>query len=176
MPKISDSKEANEFKLSRVIDAPRELVFKAWTDPKQMAKWWGPHNFTNPICELDVRAGGAMYIVMRSPDGEDYPLLGTYIEIVEPERIVWIHNTSEHPAEWHAMLQKFYHGVGKPSLEARNMVTFEALPDGKTLLTLQTIFDTIELRNAMVEMGMNEGWGQSLEKLETLLHQNKNIY
>ena len=62
----------------RELDAPRALVFQAWTDPAHMARWWGPHNFTNPVCEIDLRAGGAHRIVMRSPDGVDYPIKGVY--------------------------------------------------------------------------------------------------
>jgi uncharacterized protein YndB with AHSA1/START domain len=75
--------------ISRVFDAPRELVFKAWIDPKRMAQWWGPRGFTNPICELDARVGGAWRIVMRSPAGIEYPCGGVYREIVEPVRLVF---------------------------------------------------------------------------------------
>jgi uncharacterized protein YndB with AHSA1/START domain len=62
-----------EVVITRIFDAPRDLVFKAWTDPKHMARWWGPMGFTNPICELDARVGGAWRIVMRSPAGIEYP-------------------------------------------------------------------------------------------------------
>jgi uncharacterized protein YndB with AHSA1/START domain len=62
--------------ITRIFDAPRELVWKAWTDPKHMAQWWGPQGFTNPVCELDVRVGGAWRIVMRSSDGIEYPCGG----------------------------------------------------------------------------------------------------
>ncbi|HYT22372.1 MAG TPA: SRPBCC domain-containing protein, partial [Candidatus Polarisedimenticolia bacterium] len=82
-------KEGYELVLTRVFDALRELVFKAWTDPKIVAQWWGPHRFTNPVCELDARPGGAMRIHMRGPDGTVYPMTGNYQEIVEPERIVF---------------------------------------------------------------------------------------
>ena len=66
----------HEFVITTIINAPRALVFKAWTDPKQMAQWWGPKGFTNPVCEMDVRPGGAHRIVMRGPDGTDYPIKG----------------------------------------------------------------------------------------------------
>jgi uncharacterized protein YndB with AHSA1/START domain len=79
----------HELVLTRVFDAPRELVWKVWTDPKHVARWWGPHGFTNPVCELDVRPGGAIRIHMRGPDGTVYPMTGVYLEIVEPERIVF---------------------------------------------------------------------------------------
>ena len=78
-----------EVVITRVFDAPRSLVFKAWTDPEHMARWWGPRGFTNPICELDARVGGAWRIVMRSPAGIEYPCGGVYREIVEPERLVF---------------------------------------------------------------------------------------
>ena len=78
-----------EVVITRIFDAPREFVFKAWTDPKHMARWWGPMGFTNPICELDARVGGAWRIVMRSPAGIEYPCGGVYREIVEPERLVF---------------------------------------------------------------------------------------
>ena len=66
--------------ITRVLDAPRSLVFTLWTDPQHMAQWWGPHGFTNPICEMDVRVGGGLRIVMRAPDGVDYPMTGTFRE------------------------------------------------------------------------------------------------
>src|ERR1700687_1787215 len=76
--------------LTRVFDAPREIVFKAWTDAKQMAQWWGPNGFTNPVCELDVRVGGAMRIHMRAPNGVVYPMKGIFKEIDEPNRLVFV--------------------------------------------------------------------------------------
>jgi uncharacterized protein YndB with AHSA1/START domain len=77
----------NEVILTHIIDAPRALVFKAWTDPKHFAQWWGPHGFTN-VCETGLRPGGAYRIVMRSPEGVDYPMRGVYLEVKEPERLV----------------------------------------------------------------------------------------
>ncbi len=75
-----------EVLLTRIIDAPRELVFEEWTNPKHMAVWWGPKYFTNPVCEMDVRPGGAILIHMQGPDGVVYPMKGTFHEIVKPER------------------------------------------------------------------------------------------
>src|ERR1700722_5707718 len=83
-----------EVVFSRTFEAPRSLVFKAWTDPKHVAMWWGPEGFTNPVCEMDVRPGGALRIVMRAPDDApaqfrgDHPMTGVLWEIVEPERLV----------------------------------------------------------------------------------------
>ena len=68
----------------------RELVFKAWTETKHVAQWWGPKGFTNPVCEMDVRTGGAIRIHMRAPDGVVYPMTGVFQEIVAPERLVFV--------------------------------------------------------------------------------------
>lgn len=165
----TDSTEEREFVISRVFNAPRELVYKMWTEPAHVAQWWGPHEFTNPVCELDVRPGGAYRIVMRGPDGKDYPVTGVYREVVAPERLVMTDDCSEHPDEWHdAVDPDRDKSQGNPSLESLSTVTFEE-QNGKTTVTIRTLFPTAEVRNAMVRMGMNEGWSQSLERLATEL-------
>ena len=83
-----------ELTLTRILDAPRELVFKLWTEPHHLAQWWGPHGFTNPVCELDARAGGAIRVHMRAPDGTTFPMGGAFEEIVPPKRLVF--TTSAH--------------------------------------------------------------------------------
>src|ERR1700722_3962453 len=82
-PKVEPARESaeRELKITRVFDAPREVVFKAWTDPKLLAQWWGPKGFTNPVCELDARPGGAIRVHMRGPDGTVYPMGGMFHEI-----------------------------------------------------------------------------------------------
>jgi len=77
-----------ELVITRVFDAPRELVWKAWIDPERVRRWWGPKNFTAPVCKIDLRVGGAYLYCMRSPEGKDYWSRGVYREIVPPERIV----------------------------------------------------------------------------------------
>ena len=84
-----------ELLLSRIYGAPRSLVFKAWTDSNQMARWWGPRGFSNPVCELDVRPGGLIRIDMRGPNGSIYPMKGVFHEIVEPERLVFTSTAME---------------------------------------------------------------------------------
>lgn len=74
--------------ITRVFDAPRGVVFKAWTEPEHMKRWWGPNGFTTPVCRIDLRAGGIFHNCMRSPEGHDYWSKGVYREIIEPERIV----------------------------------------------------------------------------------------
>jgi uncharacterized protein YndB with AHSA1/START domain len=75
--------------ITRVLDAPRERVFKAWTDSGHFVRWWGPNGFTTPACRMDVRPGGVLHYCMRSPEGRDFWGKGIYREIVEPERIVY---------------------------------------------------------------------------------------
>src|SRR5687767_7564343 len=77
-----------EVVITRVFDAPRELVFKAWTEPEHFMRWWGPRGFTAPVCNIDARPGGVFHCCMRSPEGQDFWSKGTYREVVPPERIV----------------------------------------------------------------------------------------
>src|SRR5262249_48557597 len=80
---------SNEMLISRVVLAPRELVWKAWTDPAQLSKWWGPRGFSCQRCELDLRVGGKLRIDMQHPDGTVRPMVGQFLEIVPPERLVF---------------------------------------------------------------------------------------
>lgn len=154
--------------VSRVFDAPRELVWKAWTDPKHVARWWGPHTFTNPVCELDVRPGGLHRIVMRSPDGSEYPCKGVYREVVPPKRLAYADDMSEMPEEWHDLVNPDRDRSRPPTLECLVTVTFEA-QGAKTLLTIRTRFASPEIRAAMVKLQMVEGWTESLERLAAVL-------
>ena len=77
-----------ELVITRVVDAPRELVFQAWTEPERLMRWWGPNGFTTPSFTVDLRVGGVLHYRMRSPDGKDYWGIGVYREIVPSERIV----------------------------------------------------------------------------------------
>jgi uncharacterized protein YndB with AHSA1/START domain len=145
----------HELTLTRTLNAPRALVFKAWTDPKMMAMWWGPKGFSNPRCEADVRPGGAIRIDMRGPDGTVYPMDGTFEEIVPPERLVF----------YAAALNE----KGEALFRNLNAVTF-AEAGGKTTLTLHVrvveIFDEVAERHLA---GMNQGWNQSLDRLAALV-------
>jgi uncharacterized protein YndB with AHSA1/START domain len=143
-----------ELVITRTFDAPREIVFKMWTDPKRMAQWWGPHGFTNPVCELDVRPGGAIRIDMRGPEGTVYPMTGTFREIVRPERLVF---TAE------ALDQS-----GTAVLEVLNTVIFEE-KNGKTTLTLQARVTKVAGEGVSYLEGMEAGWTQSLERLASHL-------
>lgn len=156
--------------VSRVLNAPRELVFDVWTSAQHMAQWWGPHGFTNPVCEMDFRVGGTYRVVMHGPKGtefdQDYPVKGIFLEIVRPEKLVMTDECDDHPADW----QEAINPGGKPAdLTGIATVTFESLGANKTRLTVSTLFKTKKVRDGFAKTGMVEGWGQSLEKLEALL-------
>lgn len=159
-----------EFVITRVIAAPREQVFQAWTDPVQLAQWWGPHDFTNPVCEVDLRVGGAYRIVMRGPDGTEYPIKGVYGPIAAPTRLVMTDNWEEHPDQWREQLTDNQGNATEDAVqEALNEVTFEAEQGGQTRLAIRIIFSSGAVRDAMLKMGMSEGWSQSLERLSALV-------
>ena len=143
-----------EFVFTRVYEAPRRLVFQAWTDPKQVAQWWGPHGFTNPVCELDMRPGGAIRIDMRGPDGTVYPMTGVYREVVEPERL--------------AFTSAALDGGGRPLFEVLNTVTF-AEHGGRTTQTSTARVVKTSAGAAQYLEGMEAGWTQTLERLEAHL-------
>jgi uncharacterized protein YndB with AHSA1/START domain len=139
-----------EVVVTRVFDAPRSLVFKVWTEPKHMQRWFGPKTFTNPVCEVDLRVGGKWRVVMRAPNGEEFPAAGVYQEIVEPEHLVFTNNAIDKD--------------GNIIIEGFTTVTF-AEENGKTKLTLQTRGIARVPYAAAYLQGMEAGWSQSLEKL-----------
>jgi uncharacterized protein YndB with AHSA1/START domain len=162
-----------ELRFSRVFWAPRQLVFDAWTDPERLARWWGPNEMTNPVCEMDPRVGGAWRIVMRTPDGTEYPMSGTILEIDAPERLVLSMSLHEHPAEWQAALREALGDAAHdPHREIRMVVTFheeEDLLGARTAITIRQRFATAAERDAYERLGARQGWGQSLDRLEELL-------
>ncbi len=138
---------------TRLLDAPRTLVFKLWTDPVHMARWWGPHGFTNPVCELDVRPGGAIRIDMRAPDGTVHPMTGQFREVTPPERLVFVAVARD---------QK-----GLALLECTTTVTFED-EGGRTRLTVAADGVGLTAIGGQMLGGMEQGWTQSLERLADL--------
>ena len=137
-----------EIVTTRVLDAPPELVFAAWTDPQRIVAWWGPRGFSTTVHEMDVRPGGLWRFVMHGPDGRDYPNENRYVEIVPPERIVFQHESTP----------KF-----------RMVATF--VPEaGKTRLTMRMTFETAELREQTARtFGAVEGARQTVERLAEFL-------
>jgi uncharacterized protein YndB with AHSA1/START domain len=147
---VSKPSAQRELTMRRVIDAPREVVFEAWTDPKHMAQWWGPNGFTNPICEMDVRPGGAIRIVMRAPDGVDCPMTGVFREIVAPGRLVFTGAAEDNQ--------------GNPLLEWVSTVIFDER-GGKTNLTVQESAAAMTAVGAKMLEGMEPGLTQTLDRL-----------
>jgi len=140
-----------EVVITREFAAPRELVFAAWTDPRHVARWWGPKDFTNPVCEVDARPGGALLIHMRSPDGTVHPTRGIFLDVVPPERLVF--RTAAFEDE---------HGI--PQLEVLNTVTFEAIGEVTKLTFRAGIITATDAVAASLD-GMEEGRNQSLDRL-----------
>ena len=144
--------------ITRIFDAPRELVWQAWTDPQHLMRWWGPKDFTAPACKIDLRVGRKYHFCMRSPDGQDYWNKGIFRELVERERIVYTDSFAD--AEGNSVPATFY-GMGADiPFEMVLTVTFEEL-DGKTKMTLHYVdFSSRE----MSEM-THAGWNESFDKL-----------
>ena len=139
----------------RVFDAPRALVWRAWTDPQLLAQWFGPKDFTNPVCEVDARVGGTLRVTMQSPDGTQYPMVAVFDEVVEPEQLVWTTDV-EHD--------------GNVRFTIRQVTTF-AERDGKTEATLQAFVLRATPESDDALGGMEIGWSQSLDKLAALVTQ-----
>jgi len=137
--------------LSRVIDAPRALVFEAWTDPKHVEKWWGPKNFTSIVDMWDARPNGAIRLQMRAQSGFSHPMTGTFHEVVSPERLVFLAVAED--------------DAGNRLLESLTTVTFEE-QGGKTKLTVHASAVGIAPIAAQMLQGMEQGWSQSLERLD----------
>lgn len=145
----------HEIIISREFAAPLQFVYKAWTVQELMARWWGPKDFTNPICELDVRPSGEIRIDMKAPDGTVYPMAGIFHEIIEPETLIFTSTA-------------FQDERGKWQLEVFNTVDFEE-KDGKTLVNVQArIIEKSPATEASVA-GMEQGWNESFDKLQELL-------
>lgn len=159
-----------EIVIKRALRAPRPLVYRVWTEPDHLARWWGPHHFTNPVCEMDLRPGGRYRILMRAPDGQEYPVMGIIREVISNERLVMTDDCAEMPDDWHDEVDPGRDKrLGNPSLESLVTVTFEAQGDD-TLLTVHYAFTNTKARDAMMRMGMAEGWTESLERLEICLN------
>jgi len=141
-----------EIVMSRVFDAPRELVFKAYTDPNLIPQWWGLRSSTTIVDKMDVRPGGVWRFIQRDANGNEYGFNGEYQEIVPPERLV---NTFE----WEGM----------PGHIIVDSATFEALPDGKTRLTVTSLFASVEDRDGMLASGMEGGANETWDRLAELL-------
>jgi uncharacterized protein YndB with AHSA1/START domain len=139
-----------ELVITRIFDAPRHLVFQAWTEPDRVARWWGPQGFVTTYCDMDIRPGGTFRVCMRSPEGIEYWKRGTYREVVAPERLVFTF-------AWE-------NAEGKPGHQTLVTVTFAKRGD-KTELTLrQAVFETVVTRD-----DHRRGWTSTLQRFAEYL-------
>ena len=146
-----------EIVITRLVSAPRALVFEAWTQPEHVINWWGPNGFTNTIHEMEVKPGGIWRFTMHGPDGTNFPNRIVFQEVEKPSRLVYAHDDDKES--------------GKSEIAFHVTVTFEEQGD-KTLITMRTLFRTAVERDRVVkEFGAIEGGNQTLTKLEIYLQQ-----
>ena len=144
-----------ELVITRLINAPREKVYRAWTDPELMKQWFAPKPYTTPVVGVDVRPGGSATIVMRSPDGQDMPNHGVYLEVVPNQRLV---STDAYVKAWEPSPKPFMTLI----------LTFED-EGGKTRYTARVRHWTVADREAHEKMGFHQGWGICTDQLEALV-------
>ncbi len=147
-------RQGTELRIARVFDAPRDLVFEMWTDPKHFRAWWGPAGSENGETRLDVRPGGEIFVQMRGP-GFDHPMGGEFIEIDPPRRIVFLSKAFQNPD-------------GSWQFVNHNTVTFEDI-GGKTRMTLHCVVQQADESVGVPVAGMEMGWNGSLDRLRDLL-------
>jgi uncharacterized protein YndB with AHSA1/START domain len=140
-----------EIVLTRVFDAPRRLVFEAWTKPEHVARWYGCRGSTLSVCNIDLRVGGAYRFVLRAPDGKDYAISGVYRDIVPPERLVYTERLND-----------------DPNKEALIAFTLEER-DGQTTMTSIALYRTAEDRDTVLKMGVETGAAQAMDRLAEVL-------
>ena len=142
----------HDITMTRIFDAPRELVFKTMTDAKHIAKWWGPRQYTTTVDQLEAKPGGLWRFVQTGMDGSEFAFHGVYHSITAPQQTVYTFEFEGMPG--HVMLET---------------VTLEALADGKTKLIVTGAFQTVADRNGMIESGMEQGANESYDRLAELL-------
>jgi uncharacterized protein YndB with AHSA1/START domain len=146
----------HELVLTRLIDAPREKLYRCWTEPALIRQWFAPAPYTTPVAEVDVRVGGANHIVMQGPDGQEIPCPGTYLEVVPNRKLVF---TDAYTGDWMPKTD------GKPFMTA--IITFDD-EDGKTRYTARVRHWSAEDKKAHEDMGFHPGWGLCTDQLAAL--------
>lgn len=162
-----------ELRITRVFDSPRVRVWKAWTDPTEIMKWWGPEGFTAPVCKVDLRVGGKYLYCMRGSAGPDQPVMdfwsgGTYQEIVPYEKIVCTDGFANEKGD---VIEPATYGM-PADFPRENIVTisFEDVEEGKkTRLTILYVAESDAALKAMIDAQMKEGWETSLDKFAASL-------
>jgi len=163
-PSKSAVAPSREITITRIFDAPRELVWKAWTEPERFMRWLGPKGYTAPVCKVDLRVGGKYLYCMRSPEGQDFWGTGVYREIVPLERIVYTDSFAD--AEGNLVPPTHYGFAADFPSELLVIVTFEDY-EGKTKLTLKHA----GLPAGEVSQQTVVGWNESFDKLADILTQ-----
>ena len=150
--------ETERMVVTRVFDAPRELVWKAWTDPEYVMQWWGPKGFTAPVCQMDFRVGGKLLCCMKAPDGQEFWNAGEYHEIVLHEKIVSSMYFADSKGN---RVEPEHYGIEHEAIaDAHDVTLFEDIGNGRTKLT----FIGNEAMQDAAESGQLEGWKQILDK------------
>jgi uncharacterized protein YndB with AHSA1/START domain len=146
------NREERSYTMSRLFDAPRDLVWKVCTDPALLPRWWGPRYLTTTVDRMDVKVGGVWRYIQKDAEGNEYAFNGIYKEVIPPERL-------SYTFEFEPM-------AGHISTET---ITFTELPDGKTRITTTTAFATLEDLEGMLQSGMEGGAAETWDRLEELL-------
>ena len=147
-----------EIRIVKEFNAERQLVFKAFTDPDMYAQWIGPNGYTTRIDRFEPRDGGYYRFIQKDPEGREFAFHGVYHEVISPERIV---NTME------------FEGLPEKGHVEFDTTRFEALPENKTRVTIQSLFQSVEDRDGMVKSGMQKGIEEGFERLEGLLSKDR---
>jgi uncharacterized protein YndB with AHSA1/START domain len=142
-----------ELVISRIMDVPREKVFKAFADAKLLKQWYAPRPWSISHVEIDLRTGGTIEFTMKSPEGQEFPNSGVYLEVIPNEKIV---STDAYTAAWEPSEKPFFTAI----------LTFEDIGGGKTKYTARARHWTAADRDAHAKMGFHEGWGQCAAQLE----------
>ena len=158
-------KASERMTITRIFDAPREIVWKAWTDPQYVMQWWGPKGFTAPVCRMDFRVGGKFLCCMRSPEGQEFWNGGEYHEIVPQEKIVSSLYFADKDGN---KVEPEHYGMTHEALaDEHDVVLFEDLGNGQTRLT----YLGNETMESARESGQVEGWNEILTKLADVIAQ-----
>jgi len=152
---MSSTMDSHNLLLQRVIDLPREKLWRCWTEPELLKQWFCPRPWGVARAELDVRAGGSCHITMLSPEGEEFPNPGVYLEVIPNERLVF---TDAYTRAWEPSAKPFMTGV----------ITFEDLGDGRTSYIATAKHWNAEDKKQHEEMGFHEGWGKATDQLTEL--------
>lgn len=151
---LSVDRDERTITMSRVFDAPRELVWKVCTDPDLVPRWWGPRALTTIVDKMEVKVGGVWRYIHKDAEGNEYAFNGVYKEVEPPERMTYTF--------------EFEPMAGHISTET---ITLEALPDGKTRITARTVYDSLEDLEGMLQSGMEGGAVETWDRLEELLEE-----